>query len=244
MDSLKFTIIIPCFNSENWIKESLLSALNQTYKNLEVIFVDNESTDTSVEIAKEIKGQYPNLITASAKNIYKHSYQEPVEKGLEIATGDYFTILGSDDYLHEDYVKNIVDILSKTDKIAVMQSPLHCVKESNAQVVNKIKHKYRNIGEFKRLLLEGCPVTTPTLVIKKELYDNGAITWRSDKFLGASDYDLYFSLADQGIFIYPLPKWLGYYYRWNPEQSTWGMHREETNYDKLIKDEWTEKWQT
>lgn len=242
MSDIKFTIIIPCYNSERWIEECVLSALNQTYDNLEVIFVDNESTDKSVQIVQKIKDNHSQLIMSSAKNIYKHSYQEPVEEALRIATGDYFTVLGSDDFLDEKYVENIVDILTKASKISVMQSPLRCVQDNNRQVVNIVKHQYRSLSEFKDRLFNECPVATPSLVIKKELYDQGKVVWRSEKFLGASDYDLYFSLADQGIFIYPLPKWLGYFYRWNEDQCTWGMHREETNYDILIREEWQEKW--
>lgn len=240
---MKFTIIIPCYNSEKWIEQCVVSALNQTYNNLEVIFVDNESEDGSVGIVEKIKVDYPQLIMSSAKNVYRHSYQEPVEEGLRLATGEYFTILGSDDYLEKDYVKNIVDILSKTDKISVMQSPLHCVNEKDQQVVNIIKHEYKSLSEFKNKLFQECPVTTPSIVIKKKLYDDGKIKWRSDMFLGACDYDLYFSLADQKYFIYPFPKWLGYYYRWNSEQCTWGMHKEETKYDLLVREEWKKKWQ-
>jgi len=239
---MKFTIIIPCYNSEKWIEQCVLSALEQTYKNLEVIFVDNESVDSSVKIVEKIKVKFPQLIMSKAKNVYRHSYQEPVEEGLRIASGDYFTILGSDDYIDKDYVQNVVDILSKTDKISVMQSPLHCVRESDTQVVNIVRHQYKNLKEFKEKLFRECPVTTPSIVLKKTLYDDGKINWRSEMFLGASDYDLYFSLADQRIFIYPFPKWLGYYYRWNSEQCTWGMHREETKYDTLIRKEWAEKW--
>ena len=51
------SIIIPCYNAEKWIEESIMSALNQTYQNTEVIFVDNESTDGSHEIAKKIQNE-------------------------------------------------------------------------------------------------------------------------------------------------------------------------------------------
>jgi glycosyltransferase involved in cell wall biosynthesis len=242
MNDVKFTIIIPCYNSEKWITQCVLSALKQTYKNLEVIFVDNESTDGSVDLVKKIQSEYSELMMSSAKNIYRHSYQEPVEEALRLASGDYFTILGSDDYLDENYIQNIYNILSKTNKISIMQSPLYCVRESENKVVNVIKHQYKSLSEFKEKLLQGCPVTTPSIVVKKKLYDDGKVKWRSDMYLGVSDYELYFSLADQNIFIYPFPKWLGYYYRWNDQQSTWGMHREETKYDVLIREEWQKRW--
>jgi glycosyltransferase involved in cell wall biosynthesis len=51
----KITIIIPCYNAEKWIAESINSALSQTYENKEIIFVDNESTDNSLNIAKQAK---------------------------------------------------------------------------------------------------------------------------------------------------------------------------------------------
>ncbi len=58
--NFKFSIIIPCFNAEKWIEQCLLSALKQSYENTEVIFVDNESTDNSFEIAKEIQKNIPS----------------------------------------------------------------------------------------------------------------------------------------------------------------------------------------
>ena len=54
--------------------------------------------------------------------------------------------------------------------------------------------------------------------------------------------NLYFSLADKDLFIYPVNMWLGYYYRWHEEQSTWGMHKEEKKFDLEIKKYWKEKW--
>ena len=110
---MRFTIIIPCYNSEKWIRQSLLSALVQTHEDTEVIFVDNESTDNSLKIAKQVQSDYPKLKTFTAPNLYKFSWSEPVGEALEHASGKYFTILGSDDYLAEDYVEKIVKIVSK-----------------------------------------------------------------------------------------------------------------------------------
>lgn len=240
--NIKITIIIPCFNSEKWIEESLLSALNQTYENTEVIFVDNESTDSSLQIAKNIQKKFPSLKISTAKNIYRHSYQEPVEEGLRISSGDYFTILGSDDFLDREYVSNIVNILNKSDKILALQTPIRAIRGKEKIFDQELSHKYANLEEFKNLLFQKCPVNTPSIVLSKKLYTEGIVRWKSDEYLGASDYELYFNLADKEIFIYPYPKWIGYYYRWHEEQSTWRMHKEKTNFDQRIKDFWREKW--
>jgi len=240
--SPKVTIIIPCYNSEKWIEECIMSALNQTYDNKEVIFVDNESSDSSLEIAKRIQETHKELVVETAENIYKHSYQEPIEKGLSISTGEYATILGSDDFIDEDYIKNIAEILSKSDKISVLQSPVRGVKGVEKTFVGEISHSYKNLQQFKEQLFIRCPVTTPTIVFKKSLYDSGIVRWKSEEYLGACDYELYFNLTDNNVFIYPFPKWIGYYYRWHEDQCTWGMHKEKTNFDQKIKDYWRNKW--
>ena len=241
--SIKFCIIIPCYNSEKWIEQCINSALDQDYDNKQVIFVDNESTDNSLNIARNIQKERQELIISTAPNVYKYSYQEPVEKALEITDADYFTIFGSDDYAETNYISNICEILEKSNlSINFLQSPLRGFRANTNELTGEIKHKYKSITEFKSLLLQKCPVTTPSMVFKKEMYDKGILKWNSEKCLGAMDYDAYFRIADNNEFIYPFPKWLGYIYRWHQDQATWGMHKEQTNYDKSIQDYWRKKW--
>jgi glycosyltransferase involved in cell wall biosynthesis len=220
-----------------------MSALTQDYKNTEVICVDNESGDNSYQLIKNIQKEYPRLKLSTAPNIYRYSWEEPVEAALKLSTGDYFTILGSDDYIRGDYITNIVKIISAApDKIKLLQSPLRGVSGPRQEFVEEIKHSYKSLEEFKRLLFHRCPVTTPTVVYDKKLHDAGIIRWNSKDYLGAVDYDLYFNIADHGFFIYPYPEWIGYSYRWHTGQATWGMRQENTNYDQLIQQYWREKW--
>ena len=240
--NLKFTIIIPCYNAEKWIEESLKSALHQTYENVEVIVVDNESTDNSYQILKDIQMQYPTLKILTAPNLYKYAWDEPVGAALEIFTGDYFTVLGADDYISKDYVESIVQILSgNTHKIKLLQSPIMGI-DSEKRHKGLLGHSYKNISEFKERLFKDCPVTTPSVVYSRELYDEGLIQWKGEKYLGAGDYNLYFEFADKNLFIYPVPRWLGYHYRWHHEQSTWGMQREFSEVDVKIREHWKQKW--
>ena len=240
---MKLTIIIPCYNAERWVSESLDSALSQTYENTEVIFVDNESTDNSNQIALEIQKSHPNLKVFTTPNVYKYSWEEPVLRALDEAKGDYFTILGADDYIDKSYIGNIARIIAAApDKIQILQTPIKGVLGDKEQFLEEIKHTYTGLDHFKELLFQHCPVNTPTVVYKKDLYDKGIVCWNSKKYLGASDYDSYFNIADHGLFIYPYPHWLGYYYRWHQNQATWGMHKETTNYDKTIQDYWKNKW--
>ena len=243
MKSPKISIIIPCYNAEKWIEKCVNSALSQTYEDIEIIVVDNESKDNSLQVLRDKFGQNGKVIIDTAENVYPYSWEEPVCKALEHASGEYFTILGADDYITDSYIENIANILVKSKgKIQVLQSPINGVGEIGIQSAGKVSHSYKTLAEFKKLLFEKCPVTTPSVVYKTDLFRQGIVRWKSKEFLGAVDYELYFNIADSGIFIYPCPKWLGYFYRWHKDQATWGMKREPTDYDKKIKDFWRSKW--
>jgi glycosyltransferase involved in cell wall biosynthesis len=241
----RLTIIVPCYNAESYIEDCLISALEQEYNNCEVIFVDNDSSDDSADIAEALTEKYPDLITDSAPNIYAFSYQEPVERALTHATGDYVTILGADDIIDKKYAKKLMKIIeSHTSEILAIQSPLRGIDDKGCPISRDIHHNYSNIEDFKNQMLSKCVVTTPTFTFKRELYTKGILQWNSKEYLGAIDYDLYFRLADQGIFIYPHQEWLGYHYRWHKSQATWGMHEQNINYDFKLQNHWGEKWKS
>ena len=242
----KVSIIVPTYNSEKWVEECVLSCLQQTYENIEVIAVDNESSDSTVDILKSIQEKYSELILSSAENIYPNCWDEARAEGFRLMTGDYVMTIGSDDYIDKKYVQNCMDIiLASSGKIKVLQTPILGVQQHGAATVKTgmISHTYSSMKQFKDLCLQKCPVNTPSVIYSTELFHSGLLETRPATYGGAADYDLYCSLADNDIFIYPFPKWLGFYYRWHPEQATWKVHKEEKNYDKMIQDYWREKWQ-
>jgi len=93
------SVIIPVYNGERYLAETIESVLAQTYRSLEVIVVDDGSTDESARVAKSfgssIRYYYqPNLGTAAALN-----------RGTELARGDYFAFLGADDLWTKDRIR-------------------------------------------------------------------------------------------------------------------------------------------
>ncbi|HAI17309.1 MAG TPA: hypothetical protein DCM10_04385 [Xanthomarina gelatinilytica] len=236
---MKVSIIVPCYNAEKWIEEALLSALNQDYESFEVIFVDNESTDKSQRIAKNVGEKYPNLILASAKNIYKRCWDEPRQEGFRLATGEYLFTLAADDSYEANYVSNCMSFISAGNgKIKAFQSGIRNI----GMKAGDSSQFYKTIQQFKDLCLARCPVSSPTVVYSKELFTSGLLETYPDKYSGAADYDLYCRLADNNIFIYPAGRCLGYNYRWHPGQATWEMHRDPNDYEKSIQDYWRNRW--
>ena len=95
----KFSIIVPVYNVEDYISECLLSIMNQTEKDFEVIVVNDGSKDKSIEIAKK----YPVKII----NQENQGLSEARNTGVKHAKGEYILFLDSDDYWEKDLLKNL-----------------------------------------------------------------------------------------------------------------------------------------
>ena len=113
--SKKVSIIIPIYNSEEHIEICLNSILNQTYRNIEIVLVNDGSTDNSLRIIRKYGKKYGDKIkiidqknggVSSARNV-----------GLENATGYYIMFSDNDDYMEKNYIETYVDESSDNDII-------------------------------------------------------------------------------------------------------------------------------
>ena len=109
----KISIITPTLNSESDIKSCILSVANQTYLNKEHLIIDGSSTDATLKIVKKYAEKYPHIkwISEKDKGIY-----DAMNKGIDLASGDWLYFLGSDDIFYNNHVLREVfgqkDILS------------------------------------------------------------------------------------------------------------------------------------
>ena len=92
---MKISIITPSFNQGEYIEQTILSVLNQSYKNFEHIICDGGSTDGTVDILKK----YKHLVWVSEKDA---GQSDALNKALSICTGDIIGWINSDDYYHSD----------------------------------------------------------------------------------------------------------------------------------------------
>ena len=123
----KISIIIPVYNGENYLRESIESAINQTYKNIEIIVVNDGSNDDNktenIALSYGSKVKYikkKNGGVASALNL-----------GIEKMTGDYFSWLSHDDLYTPNKIKNQVDILEKIEDKETLICCRHCVVDKD-----------------------------------------------------------------------------------------------------------------
>lgn len=105
------SIIIPCYNVENYVSECLSSVLSQTYENLDIIIINDGSTDKTEEVIK------PFLEDKRIRYFYQENQGLSVARntGLDNIKGDFICFLDSDDFIHQDYVKLLYNTLIKYD---------------------------------------------------------------------------------------------------------------------------------
>ena len=97
----KISIISPVYNVEDYLKDCVESILNQTYKNIELILIDDGSTDNSGKICDEYASKDNRVKIVHKKNGGLSSARNA---GLDIATGDYIFFVDSDDFLYKNSV--------------------------------------------------------------------------------------------------------------------------------------------
>lgn len=106
------SIIIPAYNIENYIARCLDSLLNQTYKNLEIIVVDDGSSDSTGKIIDDYESKYNNIKVIHKKN---GGVSAARNSGIEIANGDYIGFVDGDDTVDEEMFEVLIDNAIKYD---------------------------------------------------------------------------------------------------------------------------------
>lgn len=134
---IKISVIIPIYNTEKYIDKCIKSVVNQTYKNLEIILVDDGSTDNSMVKCNEW-AQKDNRI----KIIHQENRGAAAARnsGIEVSTGKYIAFVDSDDYLDNNMYEKMMDVNTRYDCEIVM---CDCYKESNTEA-NLFSHNIRS----------------------------------------------------------------------------------------------------
>ncbi|MBD7913312.1 glycosyltransferase family 2 protein [Clostridium cibarium] len=106
------SIIIPVYKVEEYLRRCINSVLKQTYKNLEVILVDDGSPDRSGEICDEFAALDNRIKVIHKKN---GGLSDARNAGIDICEGEYIAFIDSDDWVHDKYIENLYKLLKKTN---------------------------------------------------------------------------------------------------------------------------------
>ncbi len=116
---MKVSIVVPCYNSSSYIRQCINSILSQCYSNLELICVDDCSTDSTWNILKEYASQDTRVhILKTEKNTGSANY--PIDYGVSKAESAWVILVGHDDYLEHDYISKLVSRQKDTNASIVL----------------------------------------------------------------------------------------------------------------------------
>ena len=227
MRDLKLSIIVPMYNAEKYIDKCIDSIVHQTYKNKEIILVDDGSTDDTGAICEKIvKNSDVNIRYIKKENGGAISARR---FGLELATGDYVCFADSDDWVDCDYYSDLMQ--SAITDMADMVIGDNCAEYPNRTVFIKQGFAY-GVYDSKRLTMEvfpnmafmswgklGFSPSQCTKVVRKEIMENYQLSVPDCIHSGDDAVIIYPSLLDSNIVSYVKSDAL-YHYRIHSESMT------------------------
>lgn len=218
------SIIMPAFNSENTISQSIESVLNQTYQNWELIVVDDGSEDGTRDLLNRFQDQRIHIRTQTNQGI-----SAARNKAIEHAQGDFIAFLDADDYwLPVKLEKQVAAITAKEAGSGLIHSNYREFNERGEYAPKPHKHipKDRFSGEvYNDLIIHDFVATSTVMLDKRVLSQSG---WFDTSLKAGVDWDLWIRVARHTRFAY-LDETLAYY-RLNPR----GVSKNYMSYEKEL----------
>lgn len=204
---IMISVVLPTYNGSKYIREAIESILNQTYKDFELIVVNDASTDGTLDIVKEYAKKDKRVeIVANTTN---QRLPRSLNIGFSICKGDYFTWTSDDNVLHRDAFEKLVWELENNADIAFVFSCEEFI-DSEGKVIGRRKHP-NNMMEiyFKNII-------SASFMYRREIHEE-LEGYDETKFL-VEDYDFFLRAYEKYKFLY-IPEIL-YSYRKHGESLT------------------------
>lgn len=197
----KISVCIPVFNGANYIEEAIRSVLNQTFKDFELIIVDNASTDGTVDILDSLKFLDNRIhVFRNDQNI---GLAPNLNKCVDYANGEYIKFLCADDLLKEDCLSKMVAVFQNDSSIKLVASSRILVDESKVERgvkgYQKKTEKINGIYVISKCLYLGNYIGEPSAVMFKKIDFNKPFRKDLPQLM---DLACWFELLESGYFYY------------------------------------------
>jgi len=196
------SIIIPAFNMEHWIGETLRSAVSQTWPRKEIIIVDDGSTDRTAEVARQFASKEVKVISTENRGL-----SAAVNHALRMCQGDYIQELDSDDLLAADKIERQLTALRDTDSRRTLLSspwaPFYYRTRCACLVPNSLWHDLSPVEWLLRKMNENLHMQNATWLVSRELAE-AAGPWDEDlQYDQDGEYFARVLLASEGTRFVP-----------------------------------------
>lgn len=191
----KISIIVPSYNMEKYIGETLDSVVSQKYPNLEIIVQDGGSTDGTVGIIKEFAKKHPKIINWVSKK--DKGQLDTINKGFRKATGDILTYINADDVYKKNALLTVGKYFVRNSKTFWLAGKGDVIDENSKKfstLITKYKDFLLSINHYSLLLMVNY-LTQPAVFLTKEAYQKYGPFKGTKKFI--MEYDLWLRIGKQ-----------------------------------------------
>ena len=137
------SVVIPCFNHESFVKDSIQSVIDQSYENIELIIIDDGSDDDSVQIIEDISKQCKKrFVRFEFRHRPNKGVSATLNEALEWCQGKYFSALASDDQILPNKTEVQVEYLEKNNDVQAVMSSVKWINSDN-EIISERKSSYR-----------------------------------------------------------------------------------------------------
>ena len=195
------TVICLCYNQERFVRQCILSVLEQTYPNIQLIVIDDASLDNSVEVISDLVAEYPHVrfipLPENSGNCGAFNH------ALSFSHGDYIIDLAADDILLPDRIKKGVAAFTLAgDSFGVNFTDADWIKEDGSVVFRHSKrfpHDTIPQGDVYRQLIERFFICSPTMMFRREVIDR---LGGYDGSLAYEDFDFWIRSSRDFLYCY------------------------------------------
>ena len=185
---MELTVILPFYNNEKYVEKSLMSILNQSYKNWFLILINDASTDNSLKIVNEVlkskkisKKKYKLILNKKNLGVTKS-----LNKALKISKSKYVARADADDFYHKDRFKIQLNYLNKNTEIDVIGSSANII-DLNNRVIERIDMPTLDIDIKKNLIFRNTFFHS-SIIAKLDFFKKNK--FYNENYKNAQDYDL------------------------------------------------------
>ena len=180
------SVIINCHNGEKYLEKSVRSVIRQTYKNWEIIFWDNRSTDNSKKIIKSFNDKRIKYFKSKKYSTLYKARNIAIKK----AKGKYIAFLDTDDWWYKTKLEEQIKFLKKNKKFQIVYTNFY----SYFQNINKFKKRYSSLpsGLITQKLLNNYSVGILTVLLEKKFFKKFVF---NEKYNIIGDFDFFINLS-------------------------------------------------
>ncbi len=216
----EISVIIPTYNRADFLSKAIKSVLNQKFQNLELIIVDDGSTDNTKEIVNEFQKKDKRVKYIWQKN--SGGPAEPKNTGIKNSESDFLAFLDSDDeWLDKDKLKKQKDFLEKNSDYGLVGTNA-LVMDEKEKIVGKLIHSGKDELIRRKILIKNQFIHS-SVMFRKEITERVGLYKKEKKYV--EDYDLWLRIGQYYKFA-NLP-FYGLKYRLNPYGETATKNRQQ-----------------